>query len=327
MGQLVQSPIVKVYHGYGHTNVLLVYGHVFKRKPAVGRSYTNNIFLNIINLVKLFFAKPFPHVRVRLNWQQQELLSTADKNGFFQFEWQSQHEVEKGWHSFTVDCIDAMGVVMGSGRGALYVPYSTQYLLVSDIDDTVMVSHSATIFRRLRELLTKNPRTRRQFEDLASYYRKLALAGTNADTPNPFFYVSSSEWNLFDYLVEFFRYNRLPKGIFLLSQLKYRWQLLISGKNKHEGKLARISRLLEMFPKQQFILLGDNSQHDPIIYTTIAKKFPGRIFAIYIRNVRKEKAGVSEEILDAARGLSVKVCLFEDTQEAEKHSKGAGLIG
>jgi phosphatidate phosphatase APP1 len=326
MGRLVKAPIVKVYHGYGHTNDLLVYGHVFKRKPPVRKNYTNNIFLNIIHLVKLFFAKPFPHVQVRLNWRGQELGGTADKHGFFKFEWRSEDELEKGWHEFTVDCVDSFGSVLGSGAGQLYVPYSTQYVLVSDIDDTVMVSHSATIFRRLRELLTKNPRTRRQFEDWAKFYEKLALSGTTSENPNPFFYVSSSEWNLYDYLDEFFGYNKFPRGIFLLSQLKYGWQMLWTGKNKHEGKLVRISRLLEVFPKQQFILLGDNSQHDPIIYTTIAKKYIGRVFAIYIRNVRKEKALVADHILEGARAAGVNVYLFERTDEAEKWSGEVGLI-
>src|SRR5688572_5119241 len=87
MGTLVHPPIVKVYHGYGHTNDLLVYGHVFKRRPATRKNYTNNIFLNIIHLVKLFFAKPFPHLRVRLNWGEQEVWSESDKHGFFKFEW------------------------------------------------------------------------------------------------------------------------------------------------------------------------------------------------------------------------------------------------
>jgi phosphatidate phosphatase APP1 len=326
MGSLVKAPIVKVYHGYGHTNDLLVYGHVFKRKPPVRNNYTNNIFLNIIHLVKLFFAKPFPHVAVRLNWRGQQLRTVADVNGFFKFEWKSEFELEKGWHEFTVDCMDVNGSVFGSGPGQLYVPYSTQYVLVSDIDDTVMVSHSATIFRRLRELLTRNPRTRRQFEDWGKFYEKLALSGTSSETPNPFFYVSSSEWNLYDYLEEFFGYNKFPKGIFLLSQLKYGWQLLISGKNKHQGKLVRISRLLDVYPKQQFILLGDNSQYDPIIYTTIAKQFAGRVFAVYIRNVRREKKEVSNQILNGARDAGVKVCLFEGTREAEEWSKGVGLV-
>jgi phosphatidate phosphatase APP1 len=111
-----------------------------------------------------------------------------------------------------------------------------------------------------------------------------------------------------------------------LSQLKYGWQMLWTGKNKHEGKLVRISRLLEVFPKQQFILLGDNSQHDPIIYTTIAKKYMGRVFAIYIRNVRKEKALVADHILEGAREAGVNVYLFESTDEAEKWSGEVGLI-
>ena len=58
----------------------------------------------------------------------------------------------------------------------------------------------------------------------------------------------------------------------------------------------------------------------------LQKKFPGRIFGIYIRNVRKEKAGVSAEILSGAKETGVKVCLFEDTMEAAEHSREEGLL-
>src|SRR3546814_8470770 len=71
-----------------------------------------------------------------------------------------------------------------------------------------MVSHSATIGRRLRELFIRNPRTRKTFPGTAGYYKRLSAAFTSDDRPNPFFYVSSSEWNLYDYLLETFRFNR-----------------------------------------------------------------------------------------------------------------------
>jgi phosphatidate phosphatase APP1 len=161
---------------------------------------------------------------------------------------------------------------------------------------------------------------------MAEYYQALSVAHTEPNIPNPFFYVSSSEWNLYDYLTEFFMYNRLPEGIFLLSELKRIWELFRSGQTKHAGKQVRIERLLNVFPKEQFILLGDNSQKDPEIYTGIAAKYPHRIFAIYIRNVRPENAGTTRELLQTAREQGVHTLLFEHTAEAKAHSEKTGLI-
>jgi phosphatidate phosphatase APP1 len=318
--------IIKVYQGYGHTHDLIIYGHVLQRAPARRFRYSDNILVNIIQLMRLFFVKPFPHTRLKLQWGSQQFFTTADEEGFFKFEWVSDFELTAGWHTVTVKGIDDTGVVIGSGTGRMYIPHSTQYVFVSDIDDTVMVSHSATTFRRLWELLFRNPRTRRKFQHLSEYYQALAHAQTDDDTPNPFFYVSSSEWNLYDYLAEFFSHNHLPEGIFLLSELKTIWELFRSGQTKHAGKQVRIERLLNVFPKEQFILLGDNSQQDPHIYTSIAQKFPQRIFAIYIRNVRPEKTAETQNLLQAVQPQGVHTFLFEHSAEAKAHSERVGLV-
>lgn len=317
---------VKVYHGYGHTHDLVLYGHVFKRKAVVQKHYTTRILLNIIHLLRLFFVKPFPRAKVRLYWKGGYIDTLTEDDGFFKFEWQSPHEIKAGWHPVRVEHIDRKGRVVASAEGKVYVPHSTQYVFISDIDDTVMVSYSATKFRRLRELLVKNPRTRHQFAKVSDWYRQLIMAHTNVATPNPFFYVSSSEWNLYDYLVEFFRYNKLPEGIFLLNQVKRWYQLFRTGKTKHAGKLLRIVRILEVFPKQQFVLIGDNSQHDPDIYTTIATRYPKKIYAIYIRNVRPEKEAVTRDTLSIAESAGVHTFVFTGSEEASEHGYAIGLI-
>jgi phosphatidate phosphatase APP1 len=189
-----------------------------------------------------------------------------------------------------------------------------------------MISHSATIGRRLRELFIKNPRTRRVFPDVATHYKLLSLTHTDKDTPNPFFYVSSSEWNLYSYLNEFFTYNGLPKGAFLLNQIKRWFELWKTGKTKHEGKLLRVMRIMNAFPKQQFVLLGDNTQSDPSIYAAIAKKFPQRVHTIYIRNIVPENETTTKDILSELSNDNVHVCLFKDSKEAIEHSKHIGLI-
>lgn len=317
---------VKVYHGYGHTHNCVVYGHVLEGKRLIRRRYTRNIFYNIIHLIRSFMVKPIAGVSVHLNWQKQVLTAVTATDGFFKFEWASNSEIPAGWHPVKVNLMDAGGAVICTGEGSFFVPHSTQYAFISDIDDTVLVSHSATMRKRLRVLFTKNPRTRKAFADVVKHYQLLAYSHTSPTTPNPFFYVSSSEWNLYEDLKEFFRHNGLPEGVFLLNEIKRWYQLFKTGKTKHSGKLIRVARILQAFPKQQFVLLGDNSQGDPEIYAAVANKYPGNIAAIYIRNISMVNEERAREWLSSVTNKAIHTLLFEDNTEAIEHSRLVGLI-
>ena len=317
---------VKVYNGYGHTHDLVIYGHVFKKKTARRKYYSNNVLINTIHLLKLFFVTPVANVKLRLKWNDQLLYSESESDGFFKFEWKSDEAVSAGWHGVEVGIVSTDGKIICTGEGKVFVPHVTQYAFISDIDDTVLVSHSATIGKRLRVLFTKNPRTRRSFDEIVKHYELLARAHTTGDVLNPFFYVSSSEWNLYDDLTDFFAYNGLPQGGFLLNQVKRWFQLLKTGKTKHEGKLLRVIRILKTFPKQRFILFGDNTQSDPSIYASVVKKYHENIHAVYIRNIKPENEQVTREILSGIEKHNVYTCLFNNSNEAIMHSKTIGLI-
>jgi phosphatidate phosphatase APP1 len=320
------SVSVKVYHGYGHTHNLVVYGHVFKYKAHTEQIFSDNLFVNIVHLLKLFILKPFPFTKVRLRFFDDVVDQTTEYDGFFKFEWKASQNVSAGWHAVMVEALDKEDEVVATCAGKVFVPHITQYGFISDVDDTVMVSHSATIWRRLRELFIKNPRTRKTFPDAQKHYALLANAHTDPEQPNPFFYVSSSEWNLYDYLVETFRYNELPEGAFLLNQIKQWRNFFKTGKTGHEGKLLRVMRILHAFPNQRFVFFGDNSQQDPQIYTTIAHKYPQNIEAIYIRLVVNKNAGPAKALLAEVEVKGVKTCLYSSSEEAIAHSRSIGLI-
>lgn len=317
---------VKVYHGYGHKNNLVVYGHVLAGKPVKESKFTDNIFTNVAHLTRLFFVKPIANVRVQLIWENQALFTTTEKDGFFKFEWKSIDSVSAGWHQITVHLLGNQDLIETTGEGKIFVPNSTQYGFISDIDDTVLISHSATTGKKLRVMFTKNPRSRKTFADVVKFYNLLAKAHTEPETLNPFFYVSSSEWNLYDDLNEFFKFNDLPKGAFLLNQIKRWYQLFKTGNTKHQGKLIRVTRILDAFPKQRFILLGDNSQSDPDIYVALANKYPDKIVAIYIRNISPKKEEYATNLLKSLQDKTIETCLFKHTDEAILHSKSIGLI-
>ena len=324
--RLTDSTTVKVYNGFGHAQHLVIYGHVFRFSPLVRQHFTHDWLINFFSLIRLFFVDPVAAAKVRMKWSDQQFDSTTEEDGFFKFEWKAEHELSFGWHEVTVELLEQDENIIASGKGSFFVPHSTQFGFISDIDDTFLISHSASIFKRLYVLFTHNARSRKAFDGVVHHYQLLALAQTTSSEPNPFFYVSSSEWNLYDYLEEFRQVNELPMGVFLLNQVKRFREIWKTGKTKHSGKFARIIRIIESFPHQRFVLLGDSSQQDPDIYTSVVKHFPGKIHAVYIRDVyAKNKKKVSETLIELEKA-GVPCCLFEHSPDAIAHSRKIALI-
>jgi phosphatidate phosphatase APP1 len=315
---------IKLYHGYGHTSDLVLYGHTFRKLPPTYKSQSSNSFTNLFRLLRLFFVKPVPRIPLKVTWDQQVIDTVSEDDGFFKAEWQSAH-IAAGWHPVLVQTA-SNEFEPSTAEGLIYIPHKTQFAFISDIDDTIMVSYSATIWKRLKELLFKNAHTRAVFPDTALHYELLANAHTSEEEPNPFFYVSSSEWNLYSYLRDVFSFNGLPDGAFLLNQVKRWYQLWKTGKTKHEGKLLRVMRILDTFPTQRFILFGDNSQSDPAVYAKLAEKYADRIYAVYIRDVHKENHESTQAILATLEAKGIFTLQFSQSREAIRHSASIGLI-
>jgi phosphatidate phosphatase APP1 len=321
---LTNETIIKVYQGYGHVENLVIYGHVLKRGPLPRTRYNQTFLGNIASLLRLFMIKPYPGVRLQTEWGGQTIYTQSDPDGFFKFEWKDVPPLEQGWHEMTVRMADGQGETQG--RGALYIPYPTQYGFISDVDDTFLVSHSANMRKRLYVLFTRNARSRKPFEGVVKHYQLLALGNTTPEAPNPFFYVSSSEWNLYDFLIEFATTNGLPRGVFLLNVIKQFSQLVKTGQNNHNGKFTRIVRILQGYPKQRFVLLGDSSQHDPYIYESVVKHFPKQVHAVYIRDVYHKNYEKVKEVMTNIEAAGVSCCFFKHSADAIAHSKKINLI-
>lgn len=318
--------LIKVYHGYGHAEQLVIYGHVFRQSPLPRKRYRKSVLNNTWALLRLFMVKPFPGGNLQMTWQGQQLTTVADANGFFKFEWKDEPPLEQGWHDVNIEMVNTGGAVLTQSSGSVYIPYTTQYGFISDVDDTFLISHSSNLRKRLLVLFTQNARSRKPFEGVVKHYQLLTAGNTTPNAPNPFFYVSSSEWNLYDYLLEFVRVNSLPRGVFLLNVLKQIGGIFQTGQNNHQTKFTRIVRIIEGFPKQKFVLLGDSSQHDPYIYESLVKHFPQQIHAVYIRDVYAKNKQKVTEVLRNIEAAGVPICFFSNSADAILHSQKIGLI-
>lgn len=327
--KLTDKPTVKLYRGFGNANELTIHGSVLRRSALPRNKNRDHAWINLLAVIRLFMVRPYPKAHVRVSFGGQTAYARAAEDGYFRVTLPLSQPLPAGWHPVGAELLsgeDTASTVLAEGSSLILVPHPTQIACISDIDDTFLVSHSATILKRLQVLLTENAHSRQPFEGVVAHYHLLAEANSGPDRTNAFFYVSSSEWNLYDYILDFSKKNGLPDGVYLLSQLKRFKDLLKTGQNKHSGKFTRIVRIIEAFPKQQFILLGDDTQEDPSIYASVVEHFPGQIQCVYIRQVHKKNQPETRATLKRIEAAGVLCCYFAHSAEARQHSVDNGLV-
>ncbi|WP_020603599.1 App1 family protein [Spirosoma spitsbergense] len=327
--RLSDQPVVRLYRGFGNDTQLLIDGHVFKRSALARNRYRNIDFVNLLAVLRLFLVKPYPNALVKVYFGEQVIETKANANGYFATALTLMEPLPPGWHRIKAQVVSQVitpELLIAEDEGKVLIPNSTPFICISDIDDTFLISHSSTIAKRLLVLLTENAHSRTPFDGVVAHYQLLAEAGANKQALNPFFYVSSSEWNLYSYILEFSQKNGLPEGVYRLSPLKRLTELLKTGRGKHHTKFDRIEQIIRLYPTRQFVLLGDDSQQDPVIYARIVAQFPAQIRCVYIRQIYAPNKTRTEQIVATIDAAGVACCYFVHSAEARRHSITIGLV-
>ncbi len=173
----------------------------------------------------------------------------------------------------------------GDGRkvaGEVFLLNPEGISVISDIDDTVKHSYVACRRTLLQKTFLKEFEV---IEGMADVYRRWASHGA------AFHYVSSSPWHLYQHLANFLALANFPDGSYHLRSFRlrdhfFRRFLML----RRAGKGTVISSLLRMFPRRQFVLVGDSGESDPEIYGAIARRFPEQVRKIYIRDLGGPKS-------------------------------------
>lgn len=149
--------------------------------------------------------------------------------------------------------------------------------LISDVDDTIKRSNISAgakeIFRNtfVRELGEMT------VDGVKEWYNEMY------DLNVSFHYCSNSPWQLYPVLATYFKLVGLPPGSLHLKQ--YAGMLQGIFEPVAERKKTTLDRLLRDFPQRKFLLVGDSGEADLEVYTELALANPGRILAIFIRDV------------------------------------------
>ena len=318
------KPILQLYRGYANEQELIVMGHVFKTEYSY--DFQKKRFKNASSMIHLFQVKTIRNFDVYLKYGDTEIHTKTLDDGYFKFCIPLEKEFNFGWMEYEVN-IKHEGKITTS-KGSFIRPHKGNLGIISDIDDTFLVSHTHNFFKKLYILLFRNVNNRKVFKDVVPHFQALSSAGrNNKEEQNAFFYISSSEWNLYRFIVKFTKIHQLPRAVILLKDIKTGLaDFFMSGRGSHNHKFEKIKHILEFYPNLKYVLLGDDSQRDPFLYEQICKIFPVTVKAVYIRQTGKNKKETTMQILKNLENLEVSVCYFKHSSEAIAHSKAIGLI-
>lgn len=327
-----RPPIIQAYPGHRNGVRVRLTARVFRHAPAP-LAHTG-WRARAAALWSIWGTHEWPGAGVAIAGEGFRGESRADAEGFVHFDLPCPHalpdhtrwERARLWLPDHPDVPVVHAHVLAPGRdGRLGV--------ISDLDDTVLVTGRIGP-RNWRRLLLHGPAERQPvpgaralFDALsrqpaeevdgcgewpvARFGKPPAVLTERETTPQaparPFFYVSSSPWNLHTYLSTFLALNGFPDGVFALRD----WGLnrATFGTTSHGAhKGDRIAEILEFHPELSFVLIGDDSQGDVAAYAHAVEAWGERVAGVFIRSTGPNSLSTAEErAVDSIRATGTPV--------------------
>lgn len=318
------------YRTYGTARRLYVKGRVLEDKKIASAGDKDTVLNNLLNMYKRFESDEVAGATLKIMLADEVHEVKSDEEGYFVLDLNPKTPVinEQLWHPIPLELVHAHIPFEAGLRihaEVMIPPPDAEYGVISDIDDTIVKTTATSLLAMSRTTFLNNAKTRLPFAGVAEFYKALQL-GRNGKRNNPFFYVSSSPWNLYDLLKDFLDLNKIPAGPLLLRDFG-----LNKKEKEEEGhmghKLKEIRQILEAYPHLNFVLVGDSGQEDPVIYREVVKQFPDRILAIYIRDVQlSERKKIAVDVSQSLAESKVEMIIIDNTVIAAEHAAKSGLI-
>jgi phosphatidate phosphatase APP1 len=307
---------IEPYIGHGRADEVVVRGRVLDDPPLSEASEGEGVGAAVRRTLRGFVTDELPGVPLRVTVAGTTLDTVTDDEGYFLTRLRPDPDkLTRPWTTGSIELAGEYREQTGPHTTPLEVRVpeeGARFGVISDIDDTILETGVQRVGHMIRQTLTGSALTRTPFPGAPDLYRDLAAE------VNPVFYVSSSPWNLHAFLVAFLRHRRFPLGPVLLRDL-------LGTAAGREQKTDRIREILDLHPLP-FVLIGDSGEKDPEIYADIVRAHPGRILAVYIREVRLDPGDGRVEKVSEAWDQEVPFVLAADSDAVRRHATDLGLL-
>ncbi len=319
-GEVVLQP----YRGYGTAEEVFLIGRAFRQPTG---SSSEGVWGDLRDLGRRFLRRSIADAPLLARFCGAEQHLRTDRDGYFRvhLEPAERPRPDRRWHWMELTLADRPGV---RASGEVFVaPPASRYVVISDIDDTIIETGVANKAVMLWRLFIQGADGRMAFPGVAALLRALHDGASGGDT-NPMLYVSRGPWSLYEVLDAFFNLHRIPIGpLLFLREWGMTFESPLPRRSKGH-KLELIRNMVALYRELPFVLIGDSGQRDPEIYAQVVREHPGRVLAIYIRNVSRDPArrraieDLAVEVVEAGSTL----LLASDSMAMARHAAEHGLI-
>ena len=309
------QPQVVPHTGYGSTSWIRILGRALlvkqpagpKSEPTGARGWRN------------FISVPIEKAPVDVQVAGSSHTVFADHGGILDAVVEVQ--LTPGWHSVALSIEGSQPAT----ANVFVVDPQIRFGIVSDIDDTVMVTALPRPFLAAWHTFVVNEHARATTPGMPVLYERL----TSKNPGGPIIYLSTGAWNVAPTLTRFLSRNLYPAGALLLTDwgpTADRW-----FRSGQEHKRTMLERLAEEFPQIKWLLFGDDGQHDPAIYSDFLSQHPENVAAVCIRQLSPGEAVLAGSTLrdsDKApsNGSSVPWLYAPDGAGLADKLEGIGLL-
>lgn len=260
--------------GYGGTGWVRVLGRVILAKPGPAPDDR----LTRVRGWRSFTSVSVRDAEVTVDAGSQRSRIRADHGGVLDA--RVPADLPAGWNrvSLAIDGSDQVEVPV------FVVDESVEFGIVSDVDDTVMVTALPRPLLAAWNTFVLDEHARTPVAGMAVLYERLVQEHPGA----PVIYLSTGAWNVAPTLTRFLSRNLYPRGALLLTDwgpTHNRW-----FRNGPEHKRQSLERLAGEFPSVRWLLIGDDGQADERIYGAFADSHPGHVAAVAIRQLTPGQA-------------------------------------
>lgn len=268
-------PTVIPFRGFGSTERIRILARVLYVHPDPSTRKVRKV----VRGWRAFTSVPVAHQKVTVRIGERSFTVMTDRGGVIDAELDVQ--LSPGWHDVEMRAKKGEGWAQSE---VLVIAPTARVGIVSDIDDTVMVTYLPRLFLAGWNTFVLDENARRPVPGMPVLLNKLAAHHSDAPTV----YLSTGPWNIAPTLERFLSRHMYPKGPFLLTD----WgatpdRAFRSGR---EHKSTSLERLARDFPHMKWILVGDDGQHDETLYGNFAEAYPDNVLAVVIRRLSTPEA-------------------------------------
>ena len=261
-------PRVVAYTGYGTDGWVRVLGRVLLVPPGTRRRD-----LDAGRGWRRFFSVKVAGVPVTVEIAGRRYELTSERGGYL--DEVVSADLSPGW---TRAVLSAQGCAP-SEAAVRVVGSSAGFGVVSDIDDTVVITALPRPLLAFWNTFVRHETDRRPVPGMADLYHELIATRDDAFVV----YLSTGPWNFAPALERFLARHGFPRGPLLMTD----WGPTPEGwfRSGRTHKRTQLRRLLAELPQLRWILIGDDGQHDRELYAEAAATAPDRVRLVLIRQL------------------------------------------